>query len=119
MLQYLLYIFSYLFLRIHQNLHITYTVIHRDLAFILSLGGEVDWVALSFVQTPQDMVEFRQLAGDGVKLMAKLEKPSAIEYLDEVSSLMINMLWVRASSDSDEEIIGNWSALLIDYSSAL
>ena len=57
---------------------------YRDLAFILSLGGEVDWVALSFVQTPQDMIEFRQLAGDSIRLMAKLEKPSAIDFLDEV-----------------------------------
>ncbi len=44
----------------------------------------MDWVALSFVQTPQDMVEFRQLAGDSVRLMAKLEKPSAIDFLEEV-----------------------------------
>ena len=54
----------------------------RDLEFILTL--EVDWVALSFVQRPEDMVEFRSLAGKKVKLMAKLEKPSAIEYLEEV-----------------------------------
>lgn len=59
----------------------------RDLAFILSLDGQVDWVALSFVQQPSDMVEFRRLAGDKVKLMAKLEKPSAIDYLTEVSVL--------------------------------
>lgn len=62
-------------------------LIYRDLAFILSLGGEVDWVALSFVQTPQDMIEFRQLAGDSVRLMAKLEKPSAIDFLDEVNAI--------------------------------
>jgi hypothetical protein len=56
----------------------------RDLDFILSLGGLVDWVALSFVQKPSDMEEFRQLAGDKIKLMAKLEKPSAIDSLEEV-----------------------------------
>jgi hypothetical protein len=54
------------------------------LDFILSLGGLVDWVALSFVQKPSDMEEFRQLAGDKIKLMAKLEKPSAIDSLEEV-----------------------------------
>jgi len=70
---------------ISKNSFIFSNPLHRDLAFILSLGGEVDWVALSFVQTPQDMVEFRQLAGSGVKLMAKLEKPSAIDFLEEVS----------------------------------
>jgi hypothetical protein len=36
------------------------------------------------------MIEFRSLAGNKVKLMAKLEKPSAIDYLDEVK-LLINM----------------------------
>jgi pyruvate kinase len=47
----------------------------------------VDWIALSFVQTPADMVQFRKLVGGAsakVKIMAKLEKPSAIAYLDEV-----------------------------------
>ena len=59
----------------------------RDLEFILTL--DVDWVALSFVQRPEDMEEFRTLAGDKLKLMAKLEKPSAIEYLDEVTIILL------------------------------
>ena len=71
----------------HHPFHHT-SPFHRDLAFILTL--EVDWIALSFVQTPSDMIEFRSLAGNKVKLMAKLEKPSAIDYLDEVMFL-INM----------------------------
>ena len=63
----------------------------RDLEFILTL--EVDWIALSFVQTPQDMIEFRQLAGRKMRLMAKLEKPSAIDFLDEVLNIdFINRL---------------------------
>ena len=70
-------------------LYTNYLLSHRDLAFILSLDGLVDWVALSFVQKPSDMVEFRQLAGNSVKLMAKLEKPSAIEALDEVCTMPI------------------------------
>jgi Pyruvate kinase, barrel domain len=53
-----------------------------DLEFALTLS--IDWVALSFVQKPEDIVELRGLAGPKVKLMAKLEKPSAIDYLDEV-----------------------------------
>ena len=60
----------------------TYAQKYRDLEFILTL--DVDWVALSFVQRPEDMEEFRSLAGDKVKIMAKLEKPSAILCLDEV-----------------------------------
>lgn len=54
----------------------------RDLAFGLSLG--VDWVALSFVQRPQDIAEARALIGEQAWIMAKLEKPSAIEHLDAI-----------------------------------
>lgn len=53
-----------------------------DLAFGLELG--VDWVALSFVQRPEDIAEARRLVGERAWIMAKLEKPSAIEYLDEI-----------------------------------
>ena len=54
----------------------------RDLAVALEL--EVDWVALSFVQRPEDIYEARQLVGPRAMLVAKLEKPAAIERLDEV-----------------------------------
>ncbi|HEX2134979.1 MAG TPA: pyruvate kinase [Microvirga sp.] len=54
----------------------------QDLAFALSLG--VDWVALSFVQRPEDMDEVRELVQGQAGVLAKLEKPSAIECLDEI-----------------------------------
>ncbi|WP_172150971.1 pyruvate kinase [Pseudomonas tumuqii] len=57
----------------------------RDLAFGLELG--VDWVALSFVQRPEDIVEARQLIGDRALLMAKIEKPSAVIHLEEIARL--------------------------------
>lgn len=58
---------------------------HRDLAFALSLG--VDWIALSFVQTPADLIEARALVGDRAWLMTKLEKPAALDHLDEIVRL--------------------------------
>ncbi|MND86975.1 Pyruvate kinase [compost metagenome] len=57
----------------------------RDLTFGLELG--VDWVALSFVQRPQDIVEARQLIGDRAFLMAKIEKPSAVTQLRKIAEL--------------------------------
>nr|WP_298141089.1 pyruvate kinase [uncultured Pseudomonas sp.] len=57
----------------------------RDLAFGLQLG--VDWVALSFVQRPEDIVEARELIGDKALLMAKIEKPSAVTHLKEIAEL--------------------------------
>jgi pyruvate kinase len=47
-----------------------------DLDAALEMG--VDWVALSFVQRPEDIVEARKLIGDRAAVMAKLEKPSAV-----------------------------------------
>lgn len=57
----------------------------RDLNYALSLG--VDWVAISFVQRASDMVELRELVGNKALIMAKLEKPTAIEHLEEIVQL--------------------------------
>lgn len=58
----------------------------KDLEFAIDMG--VDWIALSFVQRPSDVQEARRLisqkVGDRVRLLSKLEKPSAIDYLDEI-----------------------------------
>ncbi len=55
---------------------------HRDLTFGLSLG--VDWVALSFVQHAHDIAELKKLVAGRAAVMAKLEKPAAIDHLDEI-----------------------------------
>src|SRR5262245_19142833 len=55
---------------------------HRDLTFGLSLG--VDWVALSFVQHAHDIADLKKLVAGRAAVMAKLEKPAAIEHLDEI-----------------------------------
>ena len=57
----------------------------EDLAFALDLG--VTFIGLSFVQRPEDIVEARELIGDRARILAKLEKPSAIEHLDRIIGL--------------------------------
>jgi len=54
----------------------------EDLAFGMEHG--VDWVALSFVQRPEDIDQARTLIGDKAWVMAKLEKPLAIDHLPEI-----------------------------------
>ncbi|QRX81307.1 pyruvate kinase [Glaciimonas sp. PAMC28666] len=54
----------------------------RDLAFALDLG--VDWVALSFVQRPEDVLEAKALIGDRAWVLSKLEKPAALDQLDAI-----------------------------------
>ncbi len=53
-----------------------------DLAFGLELG--VDWVALSFVQKPSDVIEARGLIGERAGIMTKVEKPQALERIDDI-----------------------------------
>jgi len=54
----------------------------RDLAAALELGA--DWIALSFVQRPEDVTEARRLIDGRAGIVAKLEKPAAIERLGEI-----------------------------------
>lgn len=56
-----------------------------DLAF--ALDNHVDWVALSFVQRPEDVAEARRLIAGRAALLAKIEKPAAIERLDGILEL--------------------------------
>ena len=56
-----------------------------DLAFALEQG--VDWIALSFVQRPEDVAEARALIRGKAALMAKIEKPAALERLAEILEL--------------------------------
>lgn len=56
-----------------------------DLAFGLSLG--VDWVALSFVQRPSDVIEAKALIGDKAGLVSKIEKPQALEKIEDIIRL--------------------------------
>ena len=53
-----------------------------DLEFALKLGCE--WIALSFVQHPEDVVEARRLIGNRAHVLAKIEKPAALDRIDEI-----------------------------------
>jgi pyruvate kinase len=57
----------------------------KDLQFALEQGA--DYIALSFVQRPEDVAEARALVDDKAALMAKIEKPQAIDRLDEILKL--------------------------------
>ena len=65
----------------------------NDLAFALRLG--VDWIALSFVQHPQDMAELRRLVDGRAAVMAKIEKPSALDHLEEILDLSDGLMVAR------------------------
>jgi pyruvate kinase len=54
----------------------------KDLAFAMEQGA--DWIGLSFVQRPADIEEAKALMGGRGFLCAKIEKPQAVERLDEI-----------------------------------
>jgi len=56
-----------------------------DLAF--ALDQHVDWIALSFVQRPEDVAEARRLIAGRASLLAKIEKPAAVERLEGILEL--------------------------------
>jgi pyruvate kinase len=56
-----------------------------DLHF--ALEQKADWIALSFVQRPEDVAEARSLIGERAALLAKIEKPAAIDRLDDIIAL--------------------------------
>ncbi len=49
-----------------------------------ALKEEIDWIALSFIQRPEDLAEARKICQGKVGLMAKIEKPQAMERLDDI-----------------------------------
>jgi pyruvate kinase len=65
----------------------------RDLAFAVEHG--TDWVALSFVQRPEDVAEARRLMGGYGALIAKIEKPAAIDRLEEIIELADGIMVAR------------------------
>jgi pyruvate kinase len=66
----------------------------KDLAFAVAQGA--DWIALSFVQRPEDVAEARKLLGSsGTALVAKIEKPAAIDRLEEIIELADGIMVAR------------------------
>lgn len=65
----------------------------RDLAYGLEIG--VDWIALSFVQRPGDIQEIQEIVKGRAAVMAKLEKPSALDHLEEIVALSDGVMVAR------------------------
>ncbi|NJK40902.1 MAG: pyruvate kinase [Acaryochloridaceae cyanobacterium SU_2_1] len=68
----------------------------QDLIF--GLTHEVDWIALSFVRNPQDVLEIKELiaaAGQSIPVIAKIEKHEAITQMEEILSLCDGVMIAR------------------------
>ncbi|MDM9986298.1 pyruvate kinase [Bartonella henselae] len=59
------------------------------------LEQPVDWVALSFIQRPEDIIAVRALTKSKVSLMAKIEKPQALEHIEEIIDVADGIMIAR------------------------
>jgi pyruvate kinase len=64
-----------------------------DLDAVLAAG--VDWVALSFIQRPEDLAEARKIARGRALIMSKIEKPQAVARLAEIMDLSDALMVAR------------------------
>ncbi len=64
-----------------------------DLEFACDLG--VDWLALSFVQRPEDVTEARALVRGRAAILSKIEKPAAVEAFDAILAVSDGIMVAR------------------------
>ncbi|WP_068114280.1 pyruvate kinase [Tropicimonas marinistellae] len=64
-----------------------------DLEFVCQIG--VDWLALSFVQRPEDVHEARELVSGRAAIMTKVEKPAAVEAYDDILAVSDGIMVAR------------------------
>lgn len=68
----------------------------EDARFAASLG--VDYLALSFVRSPRDISKLKRLLkklGSNARIIAKIEKPQAVERIDEIISIADGIMIAR------------------------
>jgi pyruvate kinase len=65
----------------------------KDLEFACELG--VDWLALSFVQRPEDVIEARELAKGRAAVLSKIEKPAAVKAYDAILEVSDGIMVAR------------------------
>src|SRR3954468_19566310 len=60
-----------------------------------ALAAEVDWVALSFIQRADDISEVRKVVQGRAGIMAKIEKPQALQHLEAIMELSDGVMVAR------------------------
>jgi len=59
------------------------------------LAAGADWIAVSFVQRPEDVAEVKKVAAGRALVMAKIEKPQALTRLDEIIEISDGIMVAR------------------------
>ncbi len=60
-----------------------------------ALDLDVDWIALSFVQRPEDVAEAKKIVAGRAAVLSKIEKPQALTNLDQILTLSDGLMVAR------------------------
>ena len=60
-----------------------------------ALDAGIDWIALSFIQRPEDVAEAKKITRGRAAVMAKIEKPQAVTRLDEIMEMSDALMVAR------------------------
>jgi pyruvate kinase len=61
----------------------------------LAVDEGVDWIALSFVQKPSDIKDLKTICNNKVSIMAKIEKPAALNCIGDIADLVDGIMIAR------------------------
>lgn len=89
----------------------------KDLEF--GLAQEVDWIALSFVRSAEDIIDLRQRiekSGKACKIVAKIEKPEALENIDDIIEATDAIMVARGDLGVEVpmEIVPLWQKRMVE-----
>src|SRR5581483_7773341 len=60
-----------------------------------ALDAGIDWIGLSFIQRPDDIAEAKKIARGRAAVMAKIEKPAAVSWIDEIMDVTDSVMVAR------------------------
>ena len=62
---------------------------------LFALSKDVDYIALSFVQTSKDVLDAKEIIGNKANIIVKIEKPSAVRDIDSILDLADGVMVAR------------------------
>src|SRR5690606_30074668 len=86
---------------------------------IFAIGQDVDWLALSFVRTPQDVLDLqaiiKQHSDYKIPIIAKIEKPEALENIDEIIKAVDGLMVARGDLgvEMPMEVVPQYQKMLV------